>query len=271
MAKLVQPKVFYLGCTEVDEDGLQQYLLSTGNGAFMEDYAKARNAGLSSGEALCSFYAKLCYASLTVGKNDNVTKTRSIVKNLEAVLESAHGSVLEHLNLSFVVSDCSRVYTHEQVRHRAGAAYSQTSGRYVRALPIAFVMDPILASVKEEVEALLEEVERRYRSIADEVFQNDETFERRKKLTSALRRVLPNGQANEMGMTLNVRTLRHCLQVRTSRHAEWEIRTIYAQVYSELKKRFPLMVSDAREEVVDGIVEVSGMRMQPYDRAHDQV
>lgn len=92
-------------------------------------------------------------------------------------------------------------------------------------------------------------------------------FGRKKKITSALRRLLPNGQSNEIGFSANLRTLRHTVQVRTSRHAEWEIRFVFGKVYELLKGRYPMLFHGAWEEVVDDLVEVSGMKMQPYERA----
>ena len=68
-----------------------------------------------------------------------------------------------------------------------------------------------------------------------------------------------------MGMTLNIRTLRHQVQIRTSRHAEWEIRQIFSQVYTLLNERFPLLFYGAKTEEVEGALEITGMRMQPYD------
>jgi thymidylate synthase ThyX len=91
--------------------------------------------------------------------------------------------------------------------------------------------------------------------------------DKKKKLTSALRRVLPNGQVNEIGFTVNFRELRHVVQLRTSRHSEWEIRHVFGQVYRLVKDRHPLLFYGAKEEVVDGLLEVSGMKMQPYERS----
>ena len=91
-------------------------------------------------------------------------------------------------------------------------------------------------------------------------------FSRKKKITSALRRLLPNGQSNELGLSLNLRALRHTVQVRTSRHAEWEIREVFGQIYRLVKARFPLIFTGAKEEAFDGLVEVSGMKLQPYEK-----
>ncbi len=90
-------------------------------------------------------------------------------------------------------------------------------------------------------------------------------FDHKKKLTSALRRILPNGQANEIAFSANIRTMRHCVQIRTQRFAEWEIREVFAQIYQLIKAKFPMVFCDAQERMVDGLPEIYGMKLQPYD------
>lgn len=265
MGKLVTPKVYYIGCTALEFSGLTEYLLDSGNGDFLDTIREARESGLSAGECLVSFYAKLCYASLTLDKNKNVTKIRDIPDNLSGTLSSGHGSVWEHVVLNFVIRDCSRVFTHELVRHRVGTAFSQTSGRYVRGDLVDLVFDPILEPVKEDVLALQEIIQRRYVDMVAKMGLDEmKDFDRKKKITSALRRVLPNGQSNEMGFSVNLRELRHMLMVRTSRHAEWEIREVFGQVYRLLNYKFPSLFSDAKEETAEGLLEITGMKTQPY-------
>lgn len=266
IVQFVTPKVYLIGYSTIDFDGLKDYLNSTGNIAFVDDILAAKNSGLSDGEILCSFYAKLCYASLTLGANKNLSRIREIPDNLIGCFNQGHGSVFEHASLNFVVTDCSRVYTHEQVRHRAGSSYSQTSGRYVRTDVLSFIHDPLLDEVKGDILSALIELKTAYDRIVEKLDLDSLTdFNKKKKLTSALRRILPNGQGNEIGMTLNLRSLRHIMQLRTSRFSEWEIRNVYSQVYSITKDKFPLLYYGAKEEMVDGLVEVSGMKMQPYE------
>ena len=126
--RYVEPKTFLVGVTGI-LDGLEEYLKYSGNEGFLDDLDEARREGLSGGEILCSFYAKLCYKSLCLGQNANVTKIRDIESNLMGCFDSGHGSVFEHCLLNFITTDCSRVFTHELVRHRVGTAFSQTSGR----------------------------------------------------------------------------------------------------------------------------------------------
>ena len=59
-----------------------------------------------------------------------------------------HGSVLEHGWVSYMITNTSRVVTHELVRHRAGTAISQESLRLLRLedmglwIPEAYADDP---------------------------------------------------------------------------------------------------------------------------------
>lgn len=262
----MKPKTFLIGYTSIDDDGLKEYLEATGNMAFWDLYADTWGSSVSSGEALCSFYAKLCYAALSLGKNDNVTKTRTITENLKACFDHGHGSVFEHCWLNFVTTDCSRVFTHELVRHRAGTAFSQTSGRYVRTKNIDVVDgDPVLQPVRRLIEDAVWFLERQYTTMVKTLRLDEKPFDLKKKITSALRRILPNGQTNEIGWSVNVRALRHMILMRTSRHAEWEIRQVFNDVYKIVDKKFPLMLYGAEAKEVDGLLEVTGMKMQPYD------
>jgi len=272
MGKLVEPKVFFVGYSTVNEKGLRAYLKYTANEEFLETYNAAMAEGISPAEALCSMYAKLCYKSLTVGQNANISRVRNIRANLESCFDTGHGSVFEHVMFNFVVTDCSRVYTHELVRHRIGTAFSQTSGRYVRPIDedgngvLDFVMDPILEPVKEIVLDTIGILEDQYTRMVEKMGINEmKDFTKKKKITSALRRILPNGQSNEIGFSVNLRSLRHIVMMRTGRHSEWEIRLVFEQVYNLVKEKFPLVFYGAEETVIDGITEVSGMKMQPYD------
>lgn len=256
MSKLVTPKVYLTGFTTINTEGIVQYLTDTDQLEFLNDIEEAKKVGLSDGEILCSMYAKMCYASLTLGKNNNITKIRDINSNIVGTIESGHGSVFEHCNINFIVSGCSRIFTHEQVRHRAGAAYSQTSGRYVRTDEISFVYDPILNPVKDDIIKTLNDLEIAYKNIEDKIgIKNIKDFNTKKKITSALRRILPNGQSNEIGISLNLRSLRHIIQLRTNRHAEWEIRLIYNQICDIIKCKYPAIFSDMHSEFIDDAYE----------------
>lgn len=252
------PKTYLVGYTTVDKDSLKRYLEDTDQLEFLEEINTALEEGLDLGEILCSFYAKACYASLTTKKNKNITKTRAIYDNIIGILDSGHGSVTEHCSINFMITDCSRVFTHELVRHRVGTAFSQTSGRYVRTDTLNVVIDPILSPAYDLIEESRAYLEDWYKRLEQRLKIDDiKDFGTKKKLTSAMRRMLPNGQSNEMGVTLNIRSLRHTIESRTSRHAEWEIRYIFNQIYKLLKVKYKAMFVDAKEEEVEGLIEVT--------------
>jgi thymidylate synthase (FAD) len=254
----VKPKVYLVGYTTVNQAGLLEYLAETDQLEFQNEITEALDQGLDLGEILCSFYAKACYASLTTKKNKNITKTRAIYDNIVGILDSGHGSVTEHCSLNFMITNCSRVFTHELVRHRVGSAFSQTSGRYVRTDELNVVIDPILEPAYDLVEEARLYLEGWYKRL-EQRLKIDEVkdFTTKKKLTSAMRRMLPNGQSNEMGVSLNIRALRHTIEMRTSRHAEWEIREIYNQIYKIVKRKYKAMFVDAKEEEIEGLLEVT--------------
>lgn len=252
------PKVYLLGYTHVNLNALTNYLQDTDQFEFIKEIESALTEGLDLGEILCSFYAKACYASLTNKKNKNITKTRAIHDNIVGILDSGHGSVLEHCSLNFMVTNCSRIFTHEMVRHRVGTAFSQTSGRYVRTDKLDVIIDPILTPAYDLVEEARDYLEKWYKRLENRLeIDKVKDFATKKKLTSAMRRMLPNGQSNEIGVSINLRALRHTIENRTSRHAEWEIREIFNQIYSIVKSKYKVMFIDGKEEMVDGLLEIT--------------
>lgn len=307
MPNFVEPKTYLLGFTAVNHEGLVRYLKDTKQDEFLDSWFEARGQGLTEAECLLSFYAKLCYKSLVLGKNKNLTKIRDIQNNVISIFDTAHGSVLEHCTINFVSTNVSRIFTHEMVRHRAGWAYSQTSGRYcIIDGAIDFVHDPILDSVKSDITAALEMLEKEYENLCNKIGINGwkglvksmsfvtedgrpippdpqqllkaglalglkegsedlADFDKKKKLTSALRRILPNGQANEIGYSINFRALRHYILMRSSRGAEWEIRKVTEQIYHMVKAKFPLLLHGAKEKMINGALEITGMKTQPYE------
>jgi thymidylate synthase (FAD) len=254
----VLPKVYFIGATALDITALTSYLKDTDQFEFLQEIEYARKQGLSDGEIICSFYAKLCYSSLSLKKNKNLTKIRGIYENILGTIDSGHGSVFAHTQLNFVVTNCSRIFTHEQVRHGIGTAYSQTSGRYVRSDSLDIVIDPILEPAYDLVEEARQYLESWYKKVESRFdLDNQKSFDKKKKITSAIRRLMPNGQSNELGFSLNLRALRHILELRTSRHAEWEIRYIYNEIFQLVKSKYPAIFSDFKAETVDGLLEIS--------------
>jgi thymidylate synthase (FAD) len=264
---MVQPKTYLVGYTTIDWEGLREYLRETNQEGFM---TLVNDSDVGTTEILTSFYAKLCYKSLVPGKNANVSKVRDIQKNFQTAIESGHGSVLEHFVLNFVTTNCSRVFTHELVRHRVGTAFSQTSGRYValgvdaeeNPVDIDLVLDPCLSIYEDPIDKLcLEHLAGFVRDLRKKLDVKSLSFEQKKKLTSAIRRLAPNGQANEIGWSANLRALRHMIEMRTSRHAEWEIRLVFNQVADIILERWPNALHGHKVEEVGGMKEYTNLKV----------
>lgn len=272
MGKFVEPKVYWVGYQEMNDAEVLRYLKDSGNDEFMQSILEARKAGLKNAEILCSMFAKLCYKSLTLGKNANISRVRDIEDNIRGCFDVGHGSVFEHVSFNFIAADCSRVFTHELVRHRVGTAFSQNSGRFIRLEDIDIVFDPILEPIRQLCAEKQAADELWYARAVEEIgLKSMTSFDRKKKVTSALRRFAPNGQSNEIAFTLNLRTLRHTVMIRTARHAEWEIRQVFGQVYLLLKDKYPTIFHGAKEQMINGLIEISSMKLQPYEKTTDDL
>lgn len=255
--KVVQPQAFLIAETLIDDTGLTEYL------EFL-DVPDWDSHAMSDAEVLSEVAGKSCYLSFSTDLNKNLTRvgTRSNLDYLQnGIIAHKHGSVIEHASMTFALVNVSRLLTHELIRHRAGTAYSQESGRYVRkdecGMYIPDCIKESLEAMKLFCEAAL--MAEHYHLQLSRLFDLDnmQDFEKKKQLTSALRRILPEGRANVIIFTCNHRTLRHILQMRTSRHAEEEIRRAFGEVFSLVMNRFPALYADAQMELVNDLPEIT--------------
>ncbi len=134
--------------------------------------------------------------------------------------------------------------THELVRHRVGVAISQESLRYVRPSELSFWLPPELAGKKAKVKTIVENIEGNYRDLEGEFDWESMNFDVKKRITSALRRIAPDGMATSIIWTANHRTIRHVIAMRTAEAAEVEIRYVFDKVARTMKEKFPLIYAD---------------------------
>jgi thymidylate synthase (FAD) len=237
--------------TKLDLEGVQK---------FMERYDatdwfnRVRATQPNDTEFLIELSGRACYKSYGIGLNPNVTKIREDSRDyLTNVLAKGDGSILEHANVTFAFLNVSRVATHEIVRHRAGTAISQESLRYVRPQEISFWLPPDLEKVSDEFGESVREITRRYRELESKFDWDKMPFEEKKRVTSALRRILPDGMATNMIWSANHRTLRWIIEMRTDPAAEVEIRKVFDQVAEICIRDYPLLYADfTKRELTDG-------------------
>ncbi len=250
--KAAKPIVIKLAETKVDPDGVREMLRAMQ----VSDEGARRFLGMPEGaETVIELAGRMCYRSFEVGLNPNVTKIREDSKDYFAnVLRKGDGSILEHGSLVFAFLNVSRVMTHELVRHRAGVAISQESLRYVRLREIPFwVPDELSPAQREAMVAAVRAAEEAYRKLEGTIPWDELPMDAKKRLTSAIRRIIPDGIATNVIWTANHRTLRWVIEMRTDPAAEVEIRMVFDQVAQICKRDYPLIYQDfAREELPDG-------------------
>jgi thymidylate synthase (FAD) len=256
--KYAMPSVHLIGETQIVPEGLLTMLEALGVPEWHSD-------GASDAEVITEVAGKLCYLSFDTSLNKNLTRTgtRTNAEYIqEGLIATRHGSVLEHcvLNLAFI--NVSRIFTHELVRHRVGAAYSQTSGRYVRSKALSFFRPKVIKDNIELAELFDRAVEFQEQSvtlmekaskIGTMLAKGD--FPLKKALTSAFRRIVGGGVSTNILASYNHRALRHLIEQRTSRHAEEEIRLVFNEVAELVSSRYPAIYADMDREWVDGYWE----------------
>jgi len=171
--------------------------------------------GLSLKE-LIEFAGRVCTNTKErVGENtDNFLNNR---------IAQGHLSIFEHINFTFLVSNVSRSFSHQLVRHRI-ASYSQQSMRYVNQSGYwcDYITPPALFNNEEALQ-----VYDRFMNIAWETY--DDLISRGIKKEDA-RFVLPIASPTEIMITMNLRQWWHTIKMREAKDAQWEIREFAREV-----------------------------------------
>ena len=250
----IEPLVIKLAETKLNEDGVKQL---AEHYAAMDWLERVRQLQPNDSEFLIELAGRACYKSFGVGINPNVTKIRDNPRDyLTNVLEKGDGSILEHATVTFAFLNVSRVFTHEIVRHRVGTAMSQESLRYVRPRDISLWLPPDLEPASEKFLETVEEIEKRYHELESKFDWDNMTFEQKKRVTSALRRILPDGIATNLIWTANHRTIRWVIEMRTHPSAEVEIRMIFGKVAEICIRDYPLLYADfTAKQLADGTTQ----------------
>lgn len=156
-------------------------------------------------------------------------------------LASGEQSMIE-MGHATVYVECSRVVSHEFVRHRL-ASYQQESQRFTKyddADVTEFFYNPVTEDDIIEGSA----IQRHYES-ALELYKGL----RAEGVPPQLARyVLPNGTLTRMIVSANIREWRHILKLRLHSSAQPEMRELMQQIYDQLIEVFP----QSLEGVTDG-------------------
>ncbi|MDO8676132.1 MAG: FAD-dependent thymidylate synthase [Candidatus Azambacteria bacterium] len=219
---------------------------------------------LNETEAITKRAGQACYASYGLGRSKNTEE--ECARYLGNIKSQKHGSVIEHPNVTLFIYGVSRSLTHELVRHRIVDGPSQLSQRYVDGKILRFIERPeyqgyslLHNSFENWVEMAEEEYENRRQLLKDHFTQNYPEFskmsatEKRKAQNQAARACLPNETETHIYFTANLRSWRFINELRSSEHAEVEIRNLAVKMFLCLYFIAPTIFSDYKiKELSDG-------------------
>jgi thymidylate synthase (FAD) len=157
-------------------------------------------------------------------------------KLIQGVIESGHGSTIEHIVFTFGISGVSRTLSHQLVRHRAGVAFDQQSQRYVTFKDASTMLPTSIAEADPELrgryEAQIEGALETYDDlVAGGIPGEDARF------------VFPNATRTNLVMTANLRALIHMSGLRLCTMAQWEIRRLFQLIRHEIFQVSPFLGS----------------------------
>lgn len=249
---LKEPGVVLIAQSVPNLDGIQSFLEGFDQSLQFRKYMDDP-VSLDPAAQLIKVAGQACYMSFGPKRTWN-EKAGPYIGGL---IESGHGSVLEHPTFSFLFYGVSRSFTHELVRHRAGMGYSQESQRYVGGNVLRFVERPEFqqaSGLHREFEERIDRVAEEYEGHTTQLLNLQEEgldivvaeykTDRRKKVRQASRAVLTNETEAVIIATGNLRAWRHVINMRANEHAEIEIRRGIYKVFLCLREVEPISFED---------------------------
>jgi len=229
MKVFTEPEVFLIVEPHINFDGLGEFLRECG-------YPEAAEAMRQDPAMVVELGGRMCF-----GSYKKFGQTEELVSR---AVELGHGSIFEHACFTFAVARCSRGFTHQMVRHRAGFGYSQESTHYIKYDKdnIRFCVEPYSyntnlkqAIVQGSLESNLECYEGLYDQLkAEKTTKHDSC--------SAARQLLPNAIEAKILITANIRAWRHFCEERGNMHNSLEIRVVACKILKILQKRAKFLV-----------------------------
>jgi thymidylate synthase (FAD) len=155
---------------------------------------------------------------------------------IRRVIESGHGSTIEHIVFTFAISGVTRTLSHQLVRHRAGVAFDQQSQRYLNYKRPSYMVPGSLADAPEEMRdrftAEMDESLAFYGEMLEAGIPGEDA-----------RFVMPNATRTNLIMTANLRALIHMSGLRLCTMAQWEIRRLFQLIRHEVFAVSPFLGS----------------------------
>ena len=231
---MTEPQVYIISRPSLDLKQIDLFLSSL-------NLKWRRTPETTEADELIEFAGRVCY--LSFGEKQSPRSNSEYIRNL---ILSGHESVLEHASWSLLLTNVSRGFTHQLVRHRVGVAFSQLSQQYHDEGNAQFVMPTELASFPEaraaweaHSQAAIDTYQRIKSLLVDGPEFVMSAKERNRLISSAARSVLPNSTETKIVMTANARALRHFLKIRGNILGDYEMRLVAARILNTVKVEAP--------------------------------
>ena len=175
---------------------------------------------------------RTCYsADYPINIYNDTDDKEKMLKLIERVISSGHYSTIEHIQVSFAISNVSRACTHQLVRHRH-MSFSQKSQRYVKEKgQFDYIIPPTIDNNEElrsEYIEFMEKISEQYQKFVDAGIPAEDA-----------RFVLPNAAASSLVVSMNLRELIHVANLRLCKRAQYEIRLLVKKMCAELIAQEP--------------------------------
>lgn len=175
---------------------------------------------------------KTCYsANSPIDIYKEAPDDDTMLKLVERVISSGHYSTIEHIQVTYAITNVSRACTHQLVRHRH-MSFSQKSQRYVKEkgeidyiVPDAIKQNPKALAIFEE---FMNKSAETYQNLINEGIKAEDA-----------RAVLPNAVSSSLVASLNLRELIHVANLRLCTRAQREIRSMVQKMCDEILKTEP--------------------------------
>ena len=184
---------------------------------------------------------RTCYSELTPQDIfqravDGQIDIQKMQKLISGVIESGHGSTIEHIVFTFGISGVSRTLSHQLVRHRAGVAFDQQSQRYVTYKGPATMLPATIEDADPDIRARYEAQVKGALDVYGDLVGAGIPGE-------DARFVFPNATRTNLVMTTNLRALIHMSGLRLCTMAQWEIRRLFQLIRQEIFQVSPFLGS----------------------------
>ena len=153
-------------------------------------------------------------------------------KFIRMLIERGHESVLEHAFAVFRIKGVSRTMTHQLVRHRL-CGYTQQSQRVVNEGELKkYTTPPSIQNSDITVQKL-------FSGVMDYAFNAYDILINRGINKEDARFVLPNACQTQIVVSSNLRNWRHIIKMRSTKHVQWEFRTVTREILRILQEHCP--------------------------------